>query len=229
LLTRYCSVLVGSEHMKREFERQGATSVVVAPYFVQPPDGTARSRDRNRLAYVGRMTSVKGGELLIEACARLRTSSGEPIRIDWIGDGPERRSWERLSAARGVNGKFHGWLDHSDRDAIVGRSCALVVPSVWPEPFGLVGIEAARLGVPAVAFNIGGIADWLEDDVDGALCGVEGDFVESLERGIERARGNLADGGSWGQAAEQKAWRFGLESHLRTLNRVLASVAEGSH
>jgi glycosyltransferase involved in cell wall biosynthesis len=45
-----------------------------------------------------------------------------------------------------------------------------VVPSVWPEPFGLVGPEAAAYGVPAAAYAVGGIPDWLQDGVNGHLA-----------------------------------------------------------
>ena len=45
----------------------------------------------------------------------------------------------------------------------------LAVPSIWPEPFCISGIEAAFFGKPAVAFNVGGISDWLIDAETGFL------------------------------------------------------------
>jgi glycosyltransferase involved in cell wall biosynthesis len=44
-----------------------------------------------------------------------------------------------------------------------------MVPSVWPEPMGLAGIEAMRFGLPVVAFDAGGISDWLTDGENGFL------------------------------------------------------------
>ena len=46
----------------------------------------------------------------------------------------------------------------------------LVVPSLWPEPFGLVGLEAARHRLPVAAFAVGGIPDWLRPGVNGYLA-----------------------------------------------------------
>ena len=45
----------------------------------------------------------------------------------------------------------------------------VAVPSLWPEPFGLVGLDAAALGRPAIAFDVGGIGEWLTDGVNGKL------------------------------------------------------------
>ena len=62
-------------------------------------------------------------------------------------------------------------LHRADRaDRLIGALAAvLAVPSVWPEPFGLVGLEAAARGVPAVAFDTGGIRQWLHHQISGLL------------------------------------------------------------
>jgi glycosyltransferase involved in cell wall biosynthesis len=44
-----------------------------------------------------------------------------------------------------------------------------VVPSLWPEPFALIGLEAAALGIPSVAFDVGGIRQWLDSGRSGQL------------------------------------------------------------
>jgi glycosyltransferase involved in cell wall biosynthesis len=52
---------------------------------------------------------------------------------------------------------------------LFARSTLVAVPSIWPEPFGLVGLEASPFGVPAVAFDVGGISAWLTHDRNGML------------------------------------------------------------
>ena len=71
----------------------------------------------------------------------------------------------------------------------MARAALLVVPSVWPEPFGIVGIEGGVQGLPAVAFATGGIVDWLADGESGiAAPGARprvGEFAAALVRALE--------------------------------------------
>ena len=66
--------------------------------------------------------------------------------------------------------EFVGWVNAQQADVLLTDCDVLVLPSLWPEPFGLVGSEAARHGVPVVAFAVGGITEWLTDGVNGYLA-----------------------------------------------------------
>ncbi|MGA2164548.1 MAG: glycosyltransferase, partial [Solirubrobacteraceae bacterium] len=90
------------------------------------------------------------------------------------------------------------------------------IPSLWPEPFGLVGIEALAAGRPVVASLTGGIPDWLQDGVTG--IGVRPGDVRGLALALdelladpERQRAIGAAGG------EMVAIRFSPERHVETL------------
>ncbi len=189
MFDRYADIVVASEHMRREYTNNGvpAERVHANPLFATRPVVPARTpvppvprsvdrvgpvdpADRDlHVVFLGRMTKLKGGDLLVRAVADASSRLGRPVHLTMIGDGPQRADWEALARALGVQAHFTGWLTGESRWPMVERASLLAIPSVWPEPFGLVGLEAAALGVPAVATDTGGIRDWLQHDINGVL------------------------------------------------------------
>ena len=178
--------------------------------------------------FVGRMTNSKGVQHLVDAAAELARATGVRPKVTFVGNGPEQPRVERAAKASGIEVRCVGWQAPQERDKVVRTACALLLPSVWPEPFGLVGLEAARLGVPTVAFDVGGIADWLTDGLNGALVPLNGNLPVNLARGMARAIENLDAGGGWGYAARRRADVFRLEPHVQALSSVLHEAAEES-
>jgi glycosyltransferase involved in cell wall biosynthesis len=121
------------------------------------------------VVFLGRMTSLKGGDLLLRSIAHARALMGAPIHLTMIGDGPQRQEWEVLALHLGVKCQFTGWVTGDERWPLIRRASMLALPSVWPEPFGLVGLEAGALGVPTIATNSGGITEWLRDGTNGVV------------------------------------------------------------
>src|SRR5262249_17492200 len=90
LLKRYRAIVVASGHMRAEFERNFRTPVELAPYFVSPAVDLQTARNPNRFAFVGRMTSLKGGLVAVRAARILRVVRRVEVEFHFIGDGPER-------------------------------------------------------------------------------------------------------------------------------------------
>lgn len=90
--------------------------------------------------FLGRLSPEKGGVLL----ARAALKAG--AKVTFVGDGPERDAIRRANP----DARITGWLDAAGVAAELRAARALVVPSLWFETFGLVVLEAAALGVPAV-------------------------------------------------------------------------------
>jgi glycosyltransferase involved in cell wall biosynthesis len=176
-----------------------------------------------RVLFLGRMTRLKGGDVLIRAAAEAK-HSGTHVRLTMAGDGPQRDEWHDLARRLGVDASFTGWLDDAKRTSALEDADVLAVPSVWPEPFGLVGPEAGACGVPAVAFDVGGIREWLHDGKNGWL--VPGrpkpDTLAAVLVRIARDPQALARMATGARAA---AAQLSLARHVSALEEVLREAA----
>src|SRR5260370_19898418 len=186
------------------------------PPMGQPIDGL----------FLGRMTALKGPDVALRAASHASASLGRPISVVLAGDGPDRPALERRARELGGGGQlavaFPGWVDAPAREALLSRASLVVVPSIWPEPFGLVGLEAAQFGVPAVAFAVGGIGEWLADDVNG--CAVPASAgAAGLGRAIARVLGDRATHARLGSGARAAASRMSADAHVAQLERVLTT------
>jgi glycosyltransferase involved in cell wall biosynthesis len=223
LLPHYAAVIVASGHMRAEFEQHGVAheKLHVVPLFsTLEAGGACGEAERDTVLFAARMTALKGGDVLLAAAARASHRIGRPVRVIMAGDGPQRNEWRRLAATLGIPTEFPGWIGASDREAEFRRASVLAVPSLWPEPFGLVGLEAGSIGIPAVAFDAGGIREWLVPGESGLLVppseGVEG-FARALTLVLSDSdlRGRLAGG------ARSIAARLSTSTHIDRLEMIL--------
>jgi len=90
------------------------------------------------------------------------------------------------------------------------------LPSLWPEPFGLIGIEALAAGRPVIASATGGVIDWLTDRVNGLL--VRPGDAPALAKALDELLGDPARQQAMGAAGrEMVADRFSPERHIAAL------------
>jgi glycosyltransferase involved in cell wall biosynthesis len=200
VMARGRALVVLSEHMRREYIGQGFRperiyNVGRRPAAAADPrqePAEAKARDEGgplRLVFVGRMDYLKGGRTLIAALPQVADALRRSVSLMFVGDGPDRPGWEaqasRLVASRpDLSIVFAPWCPESTLNRLVAEQDLLVVPSLWPEPYGRVGIEAGRFGVPAAAFDVGGISEWLHDGVSGRLAPGDPPTTDGLARAI---------------------------------------------
>lgn len=166
----YATLVVASAYVRQQALATGypASQVRVLPYFTTPPAEAPGQPERpGTILFCGRVVPEKGLALLLRALARL----DGPWRLVVAGDGIASRGAKRLAAQLGLADRivFHGWADRHALRALYAEATVVAVPSLWPEPFGIVGIEAMAHARPVVAFGVGGIPEWLEPGVTGFL------------------------------------------------------------
>ncbi len=202
-----------SSAVDRHLAVNGVERRRVVPLFstMTPASGSGHAT-RRRVVFAGRVVLPKGIAVLIRAA---RSVEGEFVIC---GDGWRLEQMKRLAARLGVEERVHfrGWLDGPALAHELAEASVVVVPSIWPEPFGLVGIEAFAAGRPVVASATGGTGDWLEDGVNGRLV-APGD-PDALAAALEQllSRPDLqAEMGARGR--ELARTRFSAERHVEVL------------
>jgi glycosyltransferase involved in cell wall biosynthesis len=233
LLCRYRRVLVASSHMRLEYLRHGvaADRLQVLPYFpagMQPLSVSPSERAlTDRILLAGRLTALKGGQFLLSAMQRAARALGRALRLVLVGDGPERIRLEKLGRQLNISIEAHGWVHSSRVGELLRQVDVVAVPSLWPEPFGLIGIEAGCLGIPAVGYAVGGIPDWLRPGESGELAPGDPPTIAGLADAIVRALRDPAHLTRLGRGAWQVAQQFTLERHIAGLIPLLEQAARG--
>ena len=218
------AVLVSSEHMRATCAANGIDAARIAITPPPLPDAAYAPRPAKRprartLLFASRLTPRKG-------CARCSARSRCWRRPNGRGSSSRapatpRNATRRAQAERDdVAVTWRGHLTAPALRAAIDDADAVAVPSLWPEPFGLVGIEAQARGRPAVAYRVGGIGDW----IGGAGIAVRrGD-----ERALASAIGTVLDEPAWsGLAATARAHaeRYRLGAHVERLLDIFAGAA----
>ena len=174
------------------------------------------ARERDHVLYVGRTSAVKGLHHLVRAFALVRERFPEARLL--VAGGPDLDRVAAVAAGAGVGEatELLGWLDARSLAAAYARARVLALPSVWPEAFGMVGLEALAHGVPVVASDVGGISAWLDPARGGALVRAGDPAALAGALSAMLADADAADRlGAAGRARAQE--EFTVERHLERL------------
>jgi glycosyltransferase involved in cell wall biosynthesis len=138
-------------------------------------------------ACLGRMNPHKGIHIAIEVARR----AGLPLRIAAkMWERPEYEYFEaRVKPLLGPDVEYIGEIGPKEKEQLLGDAIALLNPIRWPEPFGMVMIEALACGTPVIAFRNGAAAEIVEHGVSGMLCDTVDEMVLAASQAatIERA------------------------------------------
>lgn len=226
---RFHRLVVASGYMREELLRNGfaAERIEIHPPVPRPAGAADRSNfgPVNRIVYAGQIIRGKGVDVLLQALARVRS----PFECVILGDGSQREECEALSRQLGLADKvrFAGFIPQSRVPEFYRDASLAVMSSLWPEPFGATGLEAMRCGLPVVAFDAGGIKEWLIDGVNGYLVpwmdrAAFADRVDRLLGDKDLAR---RLGGEGRRLAEE---RFSFSGYIAGLEDLFSRAAQTS-
>ena len=138
------------------------------------------------LAFLGRVSPEKGVHKAVEIARRL----GLPLKVAAKIDDRDRGFYEHQLKPLFAEAKveFLGEIGEGDKGSFLGDAAALLFPIDWPEPFGLVMIEAMACGTPVVAFRRGAVPEVMRDGVSGYVVDTIDGAVEATARALELPR-----------------------------------------
>jgi len=141
------------------------------------------------LAFLGRIAPEKGPDVAI----RLAKASGLPLRIAAKISREENRYFKQQIEPY-IDDKeiaFIGEVDERRKATLLGGAAALLFPINWPEPFGLVMIEAMARGTPVIAWRRGSVPEIIEDGVTGFIVETEAEALTAIRRIGQLDRGRI--------------------------------------
>ena len=225
---RFDRMVVVTTYMRDELLKNGFDAKRIEIHAPVPRMGDPNLRssfsDRNLIIYAGQIIRGKGVDVLLEALAQVKTKFECVI----LGDGNHKAFCEELSKKLGLADRVH-FKGFIPQDELKGyyRECSVVaLSSLWPEPIATIGLEVMRYALPVVAFDAGGIKDWLIDGEDGFL-------VPWMDRAkfaarIDQLLNDKPLAKKLGEAGlKLVSERYDFESYIGDLEKMFATVIAG--
>lgn len=178
-----------------------ADRIVVQHLFAEPfmvDEAYPAEKKKKYVLFAGRLEDYKGVQTLIEAGLVL-----PDVEIRIVGTGPQEEAFKRM--ARGAkNITFLGFVPGKQLWGMMREAAAVVVPSIWYEPFGLVAVEAMAQSTPVIVSDRGGLPEIVQDGVSGLIF--KGGDAKDLRKKIEVMLGDSKKRQAMGNAARERAW-----------------------
>lgn len=218
-------MVVVTEYMKEELLRNGFQKNRIKVYAPVPRMGDPSLRssfsDRNLILYAGQIIRGKGVDILLKALAKVET----PFECVILGDGNHKAYCEKLSRKLGLSDRVHfkGFVSQEELRNYYKDCSVVAISSLWPEPIATIGLEVMRYALPVVAFDAGGIKDWLIDNQNGFL--VPWKDHHAFGRRLEELLQNKTLARAMGQRGfELVNERYNFEEYIGNLEELFARV-----
>ncbi|WP_298915893.1 glycosyltransferase family 4 protein [uncultured Nostoc sp.] len=223
--------IANSEYVRQELIQNGVPpeqTVTLHCGISVPKTATAplslEVHQNHRILFVGRIVSDKGLEWLLKTLIH----TDPQIKLDIAGEGWERPQLEKLANTLRLSNRitWHGWCDPDKINKLYQQSFAVIFPSVWPEPAGLVTLEAYANYRPVIGSAVGGIPEHLRDGKTGIL--VAGNNIQKLADAIHELYTDYQKSRHMGEQGHAFLMKeFTIDAHLKNLRKIYAkTIAE---
>jgi glycosyltransferase involved in cell wall biosynthesis len=147
---------------------------------------TPQSVTPQYFAFLGRIAPEKG----VDRAIRIAQHCGMPLKIAAKVDNVDRDYFQEKirPLINSTNTEYIGEISDSEKSAFLSGAVVLLVPIDWPEPFGLVMIEAMACGTPVIAFNRGSVPEVVDDGLTGFIVEDEISAIGVVNRLSELSR-----------------------------------------
>jgi glycosyltransferase involved in cell wall biosynthesis len=170
-----------------------------------------------RILFAGRIVPDKGLNWLLRAL----TLTDRKIHLDIAGEGWDKPRMEQLAKALGVQERitWHGWCDSQKLDELYQQCLTVIFPSVWPEPAGLITLEAYARYRPVIASAVGGIPEHICSEETGFL--VTANDTKQLAAAINELAHNYPKAHKMGEQGHALFLeKFTIENHIQKLQKI---------
>ena len=214
-------VVVVSNFLKDCMVQSGypANSIHVLHLFAPDQSNKSFPLDTNtpRFVFLGRISAQKGLTCLLRALQQVSS----PVHLDIAGEGDQEAEMHQLAWQLGLNDRvtFHGWASPDQTQQLIHSARAVIFPSVWHEPAGLVALEAMAGARAVIASQVGGIPEMVLHQENGLL--VEPNNVHELAIAIEQLATDYSLAVQLGEVGRKMATeQFTLDNHFNHLIQI---------
>lgn len=207
-------IIAISEHQARSVKDMNIVSVI--HHGIDVGEFSFGNGDGNYMVFLGRMNPFKGVHTAI-AVAR---EAGLELKIAAKCREPAEKSYFRevIKPLLGSGVEYVGEVDFNQKIALVKNAICLLNPINWPEPFGMVMIEALACGTPVVATNAGAAPEIVQDGVNGFIC----DSIEALCGAVQLV--SKIDRLECRKSVEERfSQELMVKKHLETYEKVISN------
>lgn len=219
-------------NLKKTLEKNETQSIIYLPLYTEIKKNNRReiktNTEKNAILYVGALQKYKGLQYLLKSLAIVKTKIPD-VKLYIIGTGDDEKLFRFICKKLNIENNvfFMGKVTDNELISFYKKTEMLVVPSIWQEMFGLVGIEALSYGKPVIGSNIGGIPEWLENGKNGFLVEPK-NHVEMAKKIIALLENkNLSrEMGEYGKKTLEK--KFSKQKHIEKLELIYTNLVKNN-